>query len=198
MNTSILKVCFKYTSEFKDRYISLESLLQAYFWVSKINTSILRVYFKYSSKIEKKYIYLENLLPVYFQVLLTGSVFNPLMLVVAKGHTYIFKQTWKSWLKLCLTCMIEKERAIEHTNLLIYLGEINCFLFWNGVLHTTVNKGQVEKTRFGHGRTSDWCYRNFLKTMNYLNMVLYNNERFPFNPLMQVKKFSLFQSKFSL
>ena len=34
--------------------------------------------------------------------------------------------------------------------------------------------------------------------MNYLNMVLYNNERFPFNPLMQVKTFSLFQSKFSL
>ena len=31
MNTSILKVCFNYTSEFKDRYISLESLLQAYF-----------------------------------------------------------------------------------------------------------------------------------------------------------------------
>ena len=29
-------------------------------------------------------------------------------------------------------------------------------------------------------------------------MVLYNNERFPFNPLMQVKTFSLFQSKFSL
>ena len=34
--------------------------------------------------------------------------------------------------------------------------------------------------------------------MNYLNMVLYNNERFPFNPLMQVKTFSLLQSKFSL
>ena len=94
--------------------------------------------------------------------------------------------------------MIEKEKGIEHTNLLIYLGEINCFLFWNGVLHTTVNKGHAEKTRFGHGRTSDWCYRNFLKTMNYLNMVLYNNERFPLISLMQVKRFSLFQSKFSL
>ena len=53
MNTSILKVCFKYTSEFKDRYISLESLLQAYFWVSKINKSILKVYFKYTSDPEK-------------------------------------------------------------------------------------------------------------------------------------------------
>ena len=53
-------------SEFKVRYISLESLLQAYFGVSTINTSILKVYFKYTSKIEKKYINLENLLPVYF------------------------------------------------------------------------------------------------------------------------------------
>ena len=68
INTSILEVCFKYTSELKDRYISLESLLQVYFWVSKINTSILKVYFKYTSKIEKKYINLENLLPVYFWV----------------------------------------------------------------------------------------------------------------------------------
>ena len=34
--------------------------------------------------------------------------------------------------------------------------------------------------------------------MNYLNMVLYKNERFLSNPLMQVKTFSLLQSKFSL
>ena len=58
--------------------------------------------------------------------------------------------------------------------------------------------GQVEKPRFDHGRTWDWCYRNFLKTMNYLNMALYKNERFPFNPLMVFKTFSLFLSKFSL
>ena len=51
-----------------------------------------------------------------------GGVFNPLILVVTKGHTYILKQTWKSQLKVCLTCMIKKgERGIEHTNLLIYL-----------------------------------------------------------------------------
>ena len=84
MNTSILKVSFKYTSEFKHRYKSLESLLQAYFWVSKINISILKVYSKYTSKIrlfqvyfwkinflytsecEHKYICLESLLQVYF------------------------------------------------------------------------------------------------------------------------------------
>ena len=58
-------------------------------------------------------------------------------------------------------------------------------------------QGQVEKPCFGHGRTSDYV-RNFLKTMNYLNMILYKNERFPFSCLMQVKTFSLFQSKFSL
>ena len=29
-------------------------------------------------------------------------------------------------------------------------------------------------------------------------MVLYKNERFPFSPLMQIKTFSLFQSKFLL
>ena len=38
----------------------------------------------------------------------------------------------------------------------------------------------------------------FLKTMSYLNMVLYKNERFPFSCLMQVKTFTLFQPKFSL
>ena len=68
-------------------------------------------------------------------------------------------------------------------------------LLQNGVIR---EGGQVKKSCFGHGWTSDWCYRNFLKTMNYLNMVLYKNERFLSNPLMQVKTFSLLQSKFSL
>ena len=58
--------------------------------------------------------------------------------------------------------------------------------------------GQVEKPRFGHGRTSEQCYKNFLKNMNFLNMVTHRNESLPSNPLMQVKTFSLFQSKFSL
>ena len=40
--------------------------------------------------------------------------------------------------------------------------------------------------------------RNFLKILSYLKMVLYKNERLPSNPHMQVKTFSLFQSKFSL
>ena len=35
-------------------------------------------------------------------------------------------------------------------------------------------------------------------SMNYLDIVLYKNERFPSNLLMQIKTFSLFQSKFSL
>ena len=30
INTSVLKVCFKYTSGFEDKYVSLESLLQTY------------------------------------------------------------------------------------------------------------------------------------------------------------------------
>ena len=58
--------------------------------------------------------------------------------------------------------------------------------------------GQVEESRFGHGRTSEQCYKNFLKNMNFLNMVTHRNESLPSNPLMQVKTFSLFQSKFSL
>ena len=35
-------------------------------------------------------------------------------------------------------------------------------------------------------------------SMNYLDIVLYKNERFPSNLLMQIKTFSLFRSKFSL
>ena len=73
---------FKYTSEFANKFINLESLLQVYFrvqrqihklerllhgyfWVSKINTSM-KV--KYTSKVIKNYINLENLPPVYFWV----------------------------------------------------------------------------------------------------------------------------------
>ena len=33
VNTSILKACFKYNSEFEDKYFSLESLLEVYFCV---------------------------------------------------------------------------------------------------------------------------------------------------------------------
>ena len=102
MDTSILKVCFKYTSEFKDRYISLESLLQAYFWVSKINTSILKVYFKYTSKIEKKYINLENLLPVYFWVWTihkyrksTSSILLSLKIDYLESPPQVYFWVWK-------------------------------------------------------------------------------------------------------
>ena len=67
INTSILKVCFNYTSEFEDKYMfrkSTSSILLSF----KINTLILKASFKYTSKFEKKYINLENLLPVYFWV----------------------------------------------------------------------------------------------------------------------------------
>ena len=59
VNTSKLKVCFKNTLEFQDKYVSLERLF-------KIKTSILKVCFKYTSEFEKKYNNLEYLLPVYF------------------------------------------------------------------------------------------------------------------------------------
>ena len=61
------KVYFKYTSEFADKYISLESLLQVYLSF-KINMSILKVFFKYTSEFEKKCIKTENLFLVYFWV----------------------------------------------------------------------------------------------------------------------------------
>ena len=58
-----------------------------------------------------------------------GGVFNPLMLVVTKGHTYTLKQTWKYQLKVCLTYMIKKDRGIDHANLLLYLERYTASLF---------------------------------------------------------------------
>ena len=48
MNTSILKVYFKYTSKFEKKYINLENLLPVYF------------------EFEHKYMSLESLIEVYF------------------------------------------------------------------------------------------------------------------------------------
>ena len=44
-----------YTSEFENKYISLEILLQVYLSL-RINTYILKIYFKYSSESKNKYI----------------------------------------------------------------------------------------------------------------------------------------------
>ena len=63
MNTSMLKVYFKYTFKFEHKYINLECLPRLYMLLSlQINTSIFKIHFKCTSKFQMKYINLESIL----------------------------------------------------------------------------------------------------------------------------------------
>ena len=63
MNTSMLKVYFKYTFKFEHKCINLESLHHVYMLLSlQVNTSIFKINFKCTSKFQMKYINLESVL----------------------------------------------------------------------------------------------------------------------------------------
>ena len=78
---------FKYTSEFANKFIILESLLQIYSEF-QMNISILKVCFKYTSEFKDRYISSESLLQGYFWV----SKINTSMKVYLKNTSKIEKK----------------------------------------------------------------------------------------------------------
>ena len=60
-------VYLKYTSEFENKYVNLESILQVCFFSLNINSKVRKVHFNYTSEIDNnKYINFKSLLQVYF------------------------------------------------------------------------------------------------------------------------------------
>ena len=86
----------------------------------------------------------------------TVGVFNSLMLVVTKGHTYILKQNLEVLVE-GLFNMYDKKRERDWTYKSINLfGEINWFSFWNGVLHTQQLTRKFKQHNLSLGRLVWW------------------------------------------